>query len=110
MSVNLYEKLGDTVIVYMPYEIDDYMAGRLTDGTEEVFRDQSVLHVIFDFRKTTFMDSSGIGLITRRFRQLADRGGSVGIINANDRMDKILNMSGIYRIATRLDKKCNSIN
>ena len=29
--------------------------------------------------------------------------GSVGVINVNARMDRILLMSGIYRIATRLD-------
>ena len=60
-------------------------------------------HVVFDFRITTFMDSSGIGIITRRFRQVQTRGGSVGVINVNGRIDRILLMSGIYRIAVKLD-------
>ena len=63
--MNMYERMGDTVIVYMPGEIDDYTAGKMTEGTEEVFSDQIVRHAIFDFSRTTFMDSSGIGLITR---------------------------------------------
>ena len=54
------------------------------------------------------MDSSGIGFITRRFRQLNVRGGSIGVINVTSRMDKILMMSGIYRIAQRLDKNDDS--
>lgn len=102
--MNIYEKMGDTVIVYMPREVDDYAAGRMMEGTDEVFADNAMRHAIFDFSETSFMDSSGIGLITRRFRQLEKRGGSIGIIGANHRMDKILLMSGIYRIAARLDK------
>ena len=97
--MNIYEKMGDTVIVYMPSEVDDYAAGKITEATEEIFEGQ----VVFDFRITTFMDSSGIGIITRRFRQVQTRGGSVGVINVNGRIDRILLMSGIYIIAVKLD-------
>ena len=101
--MNIYEKMGDTIIVYMPSEIDDYAAMRMTEDTDAVFADDMVKHAIFDFSRTTFMDSSGIGLITRRFRQLRDRGGSIGVIHVSGRMDTLLLMSGIYRIAARLD-------
>ena len=75
--MNIYEKIGDTVIVYMPSEVDDYVAGKITEATDEVFDKQEIKHVVFDFSTTTFMDSSGIGIITRRFRQVYARGGSV---------------------------------
>lgn len=71
--MDIYEKMGDTVIVYMPSEVDDYAAGKITEATEEVFDKQEIRHVVFDFRTTTFMDSSGIGVITRRFRQVYAR-------------------------------------
>ena len=76
--MNIYEKMGDTIIVYMPREVDDYAAVKMTAGIDGVFAEEVVRHAIFDFGRTTFMDSSGIGLITRRYRQLHDRGGSVG--------------------------------
>ena len=101
--MNIYERMGDTVIVYMPSEVDDYAAGKINEETENVFTEHQIRHVVFDFRITTFMDSSGIGIITRRFRQVQARGGSVVVINANGRIDKILLMSGIYRIASKLD-------
>lgn len=102
--MDIYEKIGDTVVVYMPSEVDDYAAGKITEATEEVFDKQEIRHVVFDFRMTSFMDSSGIGVITRRFRQVYARGGSVGVINVNDRIDRILLMSGIYRIAAKLEQ------
>ncbi len=55
--MNIYEKMGDTVIVYMPSEVDDYAAGKITEATEEIFEGQEIRHVVFDFRITTFMDS-----------------------------------------------------
>lgn len=102
--MNIYEQFGDTVIVYMPSEVDDYAAGKIIDATESVCENSEIKHVVFDFRDTTFMDSSGIGIITRRFRQVYSRRGGVGVINVNERIDKILLMSGIYRIAVKLDE------
>ena len=31
--MNIYEKMGDTVIVYMPSEVDNYAAGKITEAT-----------------------------------------------------------------------------
>lgn len=103
--MNNYEKIGDTVIIRLPEEVDDYRANLIICDTDEMFSDQRVKYVIFDFDKTKFMDSSGIGLITRRFRDVYDRGGSAFVLKVNDRMEKILSMSGIYRIV----KKAESI-
>jgi stage II sporulation protein AA (anti-sigma F factor antagonist) len=100
--MNNCEKIGDTVIIYLPEEVDDYNAGIMIEATEEVFRDTRVKNVVFDFEKTHMMDSSGIGLITRRFRNVYDRGGQAFVSNVGERLDKLLTMSGIYRIATKL--------
>ena len=51
------------------------------------------------------MDSSGIGLITGRFRKVHDKGGNVYAINVKPTIDKILNMSGIYRILSKRENK-----
>lgn len=102
--MNIYEKMGDTVIISLPEEVDDYRASMIIEGTNEVFADSRIKNVVFDFGNTKFMDSSGIGLITRRFRDVHDRGGEVSLMNVNQRMDRILLMSGIYRIATKLGR------
>ena len=82
--MNNYEKIGDTVLIELPEEVDDYRASILVNETEEVFQDGRIRYVIFDFRHTSVMDSSGIGLITRRFRNVYDRGGKVFVIKEND--------------------------
>lgn len=99
--MNNYEKIGDTILIELPEEIDDYRASRLVEETEDAFADSRVRFVVFDFKQTNMMDSSGIGFITRRFRNVYDRGGQAFVINSNDRMERLLTMSGIFKIATK---------
>ncbi|MDE5873576.1 MAG: STAS domain-containing protein, partial [Lachnospiraceae bacterium] len=58
-----------------------------------------------DMSGISFMDSSGIGLITGRYRKVHDTGGQVYVININANIDKILTMSGIYRIVKKKSSK-----
>lgn len=61
--------------------------------------------VIFDFNKVRFMDSAGIGLIIGRYKQTTCLGGSLEIINANEKIKKIFEMSGILKIIPIIDIK-----
>ena len=54
--------------------------------------------VVFDFSKVTFMDSAGIGLLIGRYKLAKMLGGSSKIINANQSVKKVLEMSGVVRI------------
>ena len=54
--------------------------------------------VVFDFSKVTFMDSAGIGLLIGRYKLAKMLGGSTKIINANQSVRKVLEMSGVVRI------------
>ena len=54
--------------------------------------------LIFDFQETNFMDSSGIGVIMGRYKLVYLLGGEVWAVHANERMKKILTMSGVTKI------------
>ena len=99
--MNNYEKIGDTILIELPEEVDDYRAAGLVEETEDAFSDSRVRYVVFDFKHTNMMDSSGIGFITRRFRNVYDRDGQAFVINSNDRMERLLTMSGIFKIVTK---------
>jgi stage II sporulation protein AA (anti-sigma F factor antagonist) len=55
-------------------------------------------NVVFDFERTTFMDSSGIGIIMGRYRKIACFGGRVYAVNAGSRIRRILMLSGLDNI------------
>ncbi len=98
------------MIYYLPRELDHYAAEKIKNKTEDYFLGEKIKYLIFDFEKTVFMDSSGIGLITGRFRKVHDFGGKVYVINVNDVIDKLLTMSGIYRIIQKRNTKDEIVN
>ena len=96
--MNNCEKIGDTVIIRLPSEVDDYVATGIIENTREVFSDKRVKYVIFDFENTDFMDSSGIGVIMGRYKTISLIGGEVWAVHTNARIRKILTLSGVTKI------------
>ena len=77
---------------------DPVMTDRLREEAGEILVERNVKEVVFDFRKTVFMDSSGIGLVMGRFREMELIGGKVRAVHVGERMRRILVMSGVTRV------------
>lgn len=90
----------DWLWIGLPTEIDHFQAEQIRQAVKEKMQEGYIKYVVFDFGKTSLMDSSGIGLIAGRYRELAIRGGQVYVSNVNERMKKVLTLSGLYRIVT----------
>ena len=78
--------------IRLPEEVDHFVADRLREEAGEILVERNVREVVFDFRKTVFMDSSGIGLVMGRI------GGKVRAVHVGERMRRILVMSGVTRV------------
>ena len=57
-----------------------------------------VENIGFDFLKTDFMDSSGVGMIMGRYQEVHAVGGHIYIRNVNRNIDRIMTISGLYKI------------
>ncbi len=76
-------------------EIDHHRAVSIRqkiDGQTESLRPKE-LHL--DFSSVSFMDSSGIGLIMGRYRNISLLGGKLKVINIPKNLQKIISLSGI---------------
>ena len=60
--------------------------------------------VIFDFSRVVFMDSAGIGLILGRYKMTTSFGGKMELINVNEKVKKVFEMSGILKIIPIVEK------
>ena len=94
----VYRIEGVSLIVQMPAELDHPNSERLKKETDHYLEHYHIQHIIFDFRNTDFMDSSGIGVVAGRYRQLHLRGGSMEAVHVSERIDKILHLSGMHKI------------
>ena len=102
----LYEEKGETLIIYLPGELDHHMAAVIREKTEPLFVCRKIRNVIFDYSGTHFMDSSGIGLVMGRYREVRYLKGDVYIVGVNNKVSRILDISGLYRVA----KKCGDVD
>lgn len=86
------------LLVHVPRELDHHLAGGLRMEADLLIDACQVRKVVFDFSGTEFMDSSGIGVIIGRSRNVGYYGGEVTARNLNERMKKIFMVSGLHKI------------
>jgi stage II sporulation protein AA (anti-sigma F factor antagonist) len=84
--------------IRMPQEVDHHVATSIREGADKLLLDDKVKNVVFDFGRTKFMDSSGIGIIVGRHRKISCVGGRVFAVNVNKRIEKMLGASGMSSI------------
>lgn len=93
-----YQVEENCLTIFLPQELDHHNAEDIRKEADKLIEEKHIKHVIFDFQGTSFMDSSGIGVIMGRYRQIYLLGGEVWAVHANERMKKILAMSGVTKI------------
>lgn len=49
------------------------------------------------------MDSSGIGVVIGRYKKLAMKNGSLFVVSVSNRVKKIFELSGMYKIIKEFD-------
>jgi stage II sporulation protein AA (anti-sigma F factor antagonist) len=81
--------------IMMPEEMDHHNAGKIREGADEYLLMGKAQNVIFDFAKTKFMDSSGIGVIAGRYKKVSCFGGKVVAVHVNPRIRRVLMLSGL---------------
>ena len=89
----------------VPRELDHHCAKQLKEEADLLIDAYHVKSLIFDFSHTEFMDSSGIGVLIGRSRNLSFAGGRVLAVNLNPRVERIFRLSGLNRIITVLPKE-----
>jgi len=90
--------IDNYLCIRMPREVDHHGAGWIRENADRLLLDEQVQNIVFDFEDTTFMDSSGIGIIIGRYRKIACFGGKVYAIHADARIRKILRASGMSAV------------
>ena len=93
-----YEIKDRVMVVMLGEEIDHHVAEYIRKKIDKLIEMNHIKTLIFDFKDTHFMDSSGIGVIMGRYKNMSHMGGNVGLINVNESIDRVLKLSGIYRI------------
>ena len=93
-----YQVHGQTLIYYMPKELDHHVAQMLCKEVDMLVESHVIKELILDFEKTEFMDSSGIGVIIGRGKNMQYRGGKVCAAHMGKRVKMIFESAGLEKM------------
>lgn len=105
-----FEMTDDILIANLDGELDHHTSAVIREEIDKTVDAFHSKHLIFNFGRVTFMDSSGIGVIMGRYNKISRLGGRLVITGCNDYIDRILDMAGIYTIADRIKTVPGSID
>lgn len=94
----LFTVTGTTLTVHLPSELDHHSSEVIRLETDRMIKSRNIQCVLFDFGKTVFMDSSGIGMLIGRYKTMRFMGGMVFAVHVSERMHRILTLSGINKV------------
>lgn len=84
-------------------ELDQHNADLIRQELETIIAETAAKKVVFDLKELEFMDSSGIGVLLGRYKKLLAKKIPVFIANSNKHVDRVLMMSGIYKLMPKID-------
>ena len=102
---SVFEVSGTVLTVRLPEELDHPVSDNIRRESDRIIGHKYIKNMVFDFSKTVFMDSSGIGLLMGRYRALGMRSRCIQIIHANSHITKLLRISGISRYIEIVEKE-----
>ena len=105
MPVNI-SSVGEVLTVYLEGELDHHAAKTVREEIDEAVEFNMPTLLILDFDRVTFMDSSGIGLVMGRYRNLQKSGAKLNLTNLPPNIYKVMKLAGIEKLA-KIDKGVN---
>lgn len=99
MSVDI-NVTGEVVTAYLSGELDHHTAKQMREEIDMAVELNMPSLLVLDFSDVSFMDSSGIGLVMGRYRNLQKSGASLHISGTNSNIYKVMKLSGIEKLAT----------
>lgn len=93
-----YQVQENCLTIFLPKDVDHHSSEEIRKEADHLIERNHIRYVIFDFEDTNFMDSSGVGVILGRYKMIYMLGGEVWAVHTNERMKKILTMSGVTKI------------
>lgn len=89
---------GEVLTARLVGEIDHHTAYYIRKEIDAAIELNMPSLLILDFERVTFMDSSGIGLVMGRYKNISKRCGELHVVGAKPQIYKVMKLSGLERL------------
>lgn len=108
MNVNTTRQ-GNVLVARIQGEIDHHIAGELSRILDMEIVSTSVTTLVLDMSGVSFMDSSGIGVIMGRKKNMALLGGNICVSGMKENVRKLLEVTGFKGVIDFYDNVDSAI-
>lgn len=79
-------------------ELDHHTAEELRIKVTETLTANPIKHILLNLENLAFMDSSGLGVILGRYKQIKAMGGEMVVCAISPAVKRLFDMSGLFKI------------
>ena len=97
-----HDRRRGTMTVQLSGELDHNTAAEIREELDALIADPGINRLVFDLSGLAFMDSSGIGMMIGRYKRMRSRGGTMGVMAGDARIERMMELSGLYQIVDKL--------
>lgn len=83
------------LVVKIVGDLDDHEAENIREIIDNELQKTGAINLVFDLSRTSFMDSSGLGMIMGRYRTVKALGGKIAVAGASETVERIIKMSRV---------------
>jgi stage II sporulation protein AA (anti-sigma F factor antagonist) len=99
MALNIQmERKQHVLCIRLTGELDHHTAEELRTQVNIVLNQYPVDSLLLNLKSLDFMDSSGLGVILGRYKQMTHLGGEMVVCGISPAVHRLFQMSGMYKI------------
>ncbi|GGJ59458.1 stage II sporulation protein AA (anti-sigma F factor antagonist) [Anoxybacillus voinovskiensis] len=99
MSLTMdFEVKQNVLLVRLSGELDHHTAEALREKVTDLMETKPIRHIVLNLSELTFMDSSGLGVILGRYKQIKNVGGEMIVCAISPAIKRLFDMSGLFKI------------
>jgi stage II sporulation protein AA (anti-sigma F factor antagonist) len=97
LSIDLEVK-HNVLCIRLVGELDHHTAEDLRTRVTDSLEKNAINHIILNLEQLSFMDSSGLGVILGRYKQINNSGGEMVVCSISPAVKRLFEMSGLFKI------------
>ncbi|MEQ6376255.1 anti-sigma F factor antagonist [Bacillaceae bacterium S4-13-56] len=104
-----FEKHQHVLLVRLKGELDHHTSDQFRTNWKEMLEENDIKHVLLNLEGLSFMDSSGLGVILGRYKELKQAGGEMVVCSISPAIKRLFDMSGMFKIIRFEDDEVHAL-
>ncbi|MFB6496774.1 anti-sigma F factor antagonist [Bacillus haynesii] len=97
LGIDIYVK-ESVLCIRLTGELDHHTAETLRKQVSDQLEQSDIRHIVMNLADLSFMDSSGLGVVLGRYKEIKQLGGEMIVCAISPAVKRLFDMSGLFKI------------